>query len=237
MTKMIYKAFSKKFFGAKYERLPRTLLICLVVFWGLYLSHIRVQIAPFIFYLMTGTFTAGVMWQALSSEDNASFMENLMMLPFGRRDFTLSYIAALGTYVLFTKTGMLLAVLLAVGNWKPAEVFTALLWGVNGVLMTAGLFPFRKYWYAKSLWVLLSLALVFFFGNRSWFALPLAANGILAFLLLRQAEGYSFYLPRREKICRGKTHKGCSVWRYLFRYLTCHRKDRKSTRLNSSHSN
>ena len=34
MIKMTGKAFAKKLFGAKYERLPRTLLIDMIVFWG-----------------------------------------------------------------------------------------------------------------------------------------------------------------------------------------------------------
>ena len=65
---MMFRAFSKKLFGAGYERLVRTPLVCLILFWGLYLSEIKVQIAPFVLYFMTSTFTAGVMWQALVSE-------------------------------------------------------------------------------------------------------------------------------------------------------------------------
>ena len=79
--KMIFKAFSKKLFGAKYERLTRTIFICLIMFSGLYIAGVRVRISPFILYLMVSTFTAGVMWQALSSEDNAANMQNMMMLP------------------------------------------------------------------------------------------------------------------------------------------------------------
>ena len=62
MTKNIYSAFTKKLFGVKYERVGRTLLICLTVFWGLHISELQIKIAPFILYLMTSTFTASVMW-------------------------------------------------------------------------------------------------------------------------------------------------------------------------------
>ena len=82
--KMIFSAFSKKLFGVKYERLTRTVFICLIVFWGLYTGGFRIPVAPFILYLMVSTFTAGVMWQALSSEDNAVNMQNMIMLPFER---------------------------------------------------------------------------------------------------------------------------------------------------------
>jgi hypothetical protein len=43
---MTGKAFAKKLFGARYERLPRTLLIDVIVFWGLYIAGFQVQIAP-----------------------------------------------------------------------------------------------------------------------------------------------------------------------------------------------
>lgn len=59
--KMTFKAFAKNLFGAKYERLQRSIFIYLIVFWGLYITDWKVQIAPFIRYLMLSTFTAGVM--------------------------------------------------------------------------------------------------------------------------------------------------------------------------------
>ena len=44
--KMIFKAFSKKLFGAKYERLTRTIFIYLVMFWGLFIADFQIQIYP-----------------------------------------------------------------------------------------------------------------------------------------------------------------------------------------------
>ena len=108
--KMMFKAFAKKLFGAKHESLTRSLLVYLLVFWGLYISDFRVQIALSVRCLMVSVFTAGVMWQALSSQDNAANMQNMFMLPFDRRKFVFSYVAALGAYTIFTKTAALLAV-------------------------------------------------------------------------------------------------------------------------------
>lgn len=48
---MMFKAFAKKLFGEKYERLIKTLLICMIVFSGLRISGFRIQIAPVILYL------------------------------------------------------------------------------------------------------------------------------------------------------------------------------------------
>ena len=52
MMKMTGKAFAKKLFGAKYERLSRTLFMDVIVFWGLYIAGFQVQIASFIQVLM-----------------------------------------------------------------------------------------------------------------------------------------------------------------------------------------
>ena len=92
---MIFKVFSKKFFGAKKERLFRTVCTDLIVFWGLSMADFKTEISPSVLYLTVSAFTAGVMRQTLFSEDNAVYMENLIMLPFDRRKFVFSYIGKL----------------------------------------------------------------------------------------------------------------------------------------------
>ena len=59
MMKMTGKAFAKKLFGARYERLPRTLLIDVILFWGLYIAGFQVQVAASVRILMISAFTAG----------------------------------------------------------------------------------------------------------------------------------------------------------------------------------
>ena len=82
MMKMSFDVTAKKLFGVHYERLIRTLFLDLVIFWGLHIAGFRVEIAPFIRYLMSGAFSAGVMWQALPAGDNRANLENMFMLLF-----------------------------------------------------------------------------------------------------------------------------------------------------------
>lgn len=152
--KMIFKAFTKKLFGVKYERLIRTVFICLILFWGLHTAGFQIGIAPSILYLTVSVFTAGVMWQALSSEDNAADMQNMVMLPFEEREFVFAYIAAMGIYTFLTKTMVLLAVLLALSVWNRAEVLGSILCAVNAVLMTAAVFALKSYRHAGTLFCL-----------------------------------------------------------------------------------
>lgn len=223
----MYRVFAKKLFGVKYERLGKTLLIWLLMFYGLYLADYRVQIGPFILYLMISSFTAGVMWQALSSKDNAGNMENLLMLPFGEKRFIFAYVAALGTYTLLTKTAGLMAVVLAVSSWSGMEIAGSILCAVNGVLMAACIYAgsrrrsaARKILYMA--WACAVFADMVLFWDKAFFVPLLMGNILLAALLLCGADAYSFYAPAGGRNSVVKGGKRASVWRYLFRYLAAH---------------
>ena len=221
--KMTGKAFAKKLFGARYERLPRTLLIDVIVFWGLYIAGFQVQIAPSVRILMISAFTAGVMWQALSSKDNIAELGHMLMLPHKRREFVFSYVAALGAYAVLTKTGLLFAVVLAVSVWKPIEMVGMLLCMIHAVLMAAAVYSLRKYWYAGGIWTAAMVAVILFLGSRAWFSLLLFVNGMFAVLILWRADGYAFYQWESKKKRAIRQRKTASLWRYFFRYLSCHK--------------
>ena len=223
MMKMTGKAFAKKLFGARYERLPRTLLMDVILFWGLYIADFQVQVAASVRILMISAFTAGVMWQALSSKDNAVELKHMLMLPGHGREFVFSYVAALGSYTILTKTGLLLAVLLAVSAWKPIEMIGVAISMLHAVLMAAAAYSLRKYWYMGGLWVAAIVSAILFLGSRTWFGLLLLANSFIAILILWKADGYAFYQGESEKSHAIKQRKRGSLWRYFFRYLSCHR--------------
>ena len=226
--KMTGKAFAKKLFGAKYERLPRTLFMDVIVFWGLYIASFQVQIASFIRVLMISTFTAGVMWQALSSKDNAVELTAMLMLPYRRREFVFSYVGVLGAYTVLTKTGLLFAVLIAVSAWKPVELVAMILCMIHAVLMAAAVYSVRKYWYVGGLWTAVIVSAILFLGSRTWFYLLLLVNGLFAVLILWRADGYDFYQKESRK-SHGKAYhvvrqgKRATLWQYFFRYLSCHK--------------
>ena len=221
--KMTGKAFAKKLFGARYERLPRTLLIDVIVFWGLYIAGFQVQIAPSVRILMISAFTAGVMWQALSSGDNITELGHMLMLPHRNREFVFSYVAALGVYAVLTKTGLLFAVVLAVSVWKPIEIVGMLICMIHAVLMAGAVYSLRKYWYAGGIWTAAIVAVILFLGSRAWFSLLLFVNGMFAALILWRADGYAFYQWESKKKRALRQRKTASLCRYFFRYLSCHK--------------
>ncbi len=230
MMKMTGKAFAKKLFGAKYERIPRTLFMDVIVFWGLYIAGFQVQIASFVRVLMISAFTAGVMWQALSSKDNAAELQHMLMLPHRCRELVFSYVAALGAYAILTKTGLLFAVLLAVSAWKPVEIMGMVICIIHAVLMAAAVYDLRKYWYAGGLWTAGIVTAILLLGSRTWFCLLLLVNSLFAILILWKADGYAFYQRESKKhppgipLCQGLSQrKRASLFRYFFRYLSCHK--------------
>ncbi|MDE7341941.1 MAG: hypothetical protein K2N80_15540 [Lachnospiraceae bacterium] len=236
MMKMTGKAFAKKLFGAKYERLSRNLFMDVMVFWGLYIAGFQVQIASFVRVLMISAFTAGVMWQALSSKDNTVELTAMLMLPFHRREFVFSYVGVLGAYTLLTKTGLLFAVLLAVSAWKPVELVGMILCMIHAVLMTAAVYSVRKYWYVGGFWAVAIVSAILFmtiedsrsvdsigFGNGLLAGLLLLVNGLFAVLILWRADGYVFYQKESKKSHAVRQRKRATLWRYFFRYLNCHK--------------
>ena len=223
MMKMTGKAFAKKLFGTKYERLPRTLFIDVIVFWELYIADFQVQIASFVRVLMISAFTAGVMWQALSSKDNAVELKHMLMLPQHGREFVFSYVAVLGAYTFLTKTGLLLAVLLAVSAWKSIEMIGMAISILHAVLMAAAAYSLRKYWYAGGIWVAAIVSAILFLRSELLLDLLLLVNGLFAILILWKADGYVFYQKESKKSHTVRQRKRASLWRYFFRYLSCHK--------------
>ena len=245
--KRMYKVFARKLFGVKYERISRTIIIWLFVFYGLYLADYRVKVAPYILYLMVGSLTAGVMWQALSSKDNAENMKNMFMLPFDERQFVFSYVSVLGAYTLLTKTAGLMAVVLAVSSWNGMEILGSILCAANAILMTACIYArkrctvlcsvleseedgnhctFRKSMVNTglcSLWGGVVAAAVLLLRDRWIFFPVMTGNLLFTVWLLSGTDAYLFCFSdsSHNRVVRGRSH--ASVWRYLFRYLTAHK--------------
>lgn len=224
--KMTFKAISKKLFGVKYERLLRTFFVYFILFFGLYIADFQIQIASFIFNLMVSSFSAGIMWQALSSDDNRKNMQNIFMLPFEKKSPIFSYISALGIYTLLTKTAGLFAILLAVSRWSGSEILGSILCSVNAVLVTACIYPQKNSRLVKEiLWAGAILFIIFLVKQTIFFLLMIAGSCLTAILFLSNTDAYNFYSQAQtnRKIIKSPHHYyRYSVWRYLFRYLRTH---------------
>ena len=226
---MIFQVTAKKVFGADYEGLRKSFLIWAIVFLGLRIAQVRVETAPFILYLLSSSFTAGVMWLALSADDNRTNMMNLFMLPFETKNLNAAYVSALGLYVLATKTLGLLSVVWALSDLSGADILGSILCAVNAVWMSACVYTWRKrlrlgllwcgLWCGGVLGILQIQSLVFPVGF-----VALLGNAILSFLLTLRADAYAFYRrPDSVVRIRGAHLSFGLVWRYLLRYMMSHK--------------
>lgn len=223
----MFKIFTKKLFGVRYEGLKKALVIDLIVFWGLHTAGYRVAVSPSIVYLMASTFSAGVVWRALASEDNAADLRNLFMLPFAERTFVFSYVSAMGAYTLLTKTAGLLAVVFAVSAWSGGaagfRLVCAVICAVNAVLVTACAFTARKRRGICMLWGGTVIAAVFWLWDRAVFVPIILASILLAVLILSRTNAYAFYRRESGKVRHTGNGGRVSIGRYLLRYLASHK--------------
>ena len=211
---MLFNVFRRRLFGKGFEKFIKYIAMCTILFSGLYMAEIRIEIAPFFKYLMSGTFTAGVMWHALSS-DNSAELYGIAALPFRRHSFTLSYIGAYGLYTIITKSALLIAVILAVSVPDITEIIGMLICTLNGVLVTSAVYVMKKHRIAGFAWAITSVAAVF----SEYARILLSANLIVATLLLFAASPYNFINCFTAGAQLRGSHKH-SVWKYLFRYMT-----------------
>ena len=228
MKKQIYKAFAKKLFGLNYERIGKNLAVCLIVFWGLHLSGLRLAVAPSVLYLMTAAVTAGVMWQALSSADHARYMKNMLMLPLHGPEFVCVYTGVLGGYALLVKTAVLWAVVFAVSPRQMTEIAVCAACACNAVFLTALIFSRKNKrtpglpWAAGVVLVLVSVQ------SEMLLLAALAISGVCAAILLRKADPYDFYPQEKPSVYRTASSnrraegRRLLMWRYFLRYLKAH---------------
>lgn len=195
MDRAVCRVFAAELLGRKRERLRKSFLICLVVFYGLYTADIRVEIRPFFLYLTLWIFTAGVMWQTLAAGDQKELLRHILMLPFPRKRLIVSYGFVLGVYAIGMKAALPAAVLFAVARPGFLPAAGGMLCMLHAVLTAVCVYTRRKYrltdWLLKSADPY-SLA----FGKRT-----------------------GTRRRRRWKIRRG----GSLVLRYFFRYLFSHK--------------
>ncbi|MCM1121305.1 MAG: hypothetical protein NC416_01840 [Eubacterium sp.] len=132
-----FYAISKQLLGARYERVGKSVFLCLIVYYVVSVMGIKVAVAPSIFYLTMTFFSLGVMWRSLGSAQNAESMMGLFMLPFDNRRLVGAYMLAFGSYTLITKTLAVLTLFIVVGRWEVIQFVVTVLCACSGCLLAA----------------------------------------------------------------------------------------------------
>lgn len=217
----IVKAFSKQLFGAKYESAGKSLLAAVILFFAVYAASLRLIIAPFIFYLTSTFFTAGVMWQMLNGRRHIEAIQGMFILPFENRSFVFSYVLVLGLHTLITKTLLIWVLFFAASVWSVFEAAIALLCGCMACAVTSSVYRMVKKGHIvlPLLWVAGILAAIIFV-RQSIAVLTVALVSIIAAVIyLHFADAYDFYNTVAEKKSARYMGQTGNVFAYLMRYL------------------
>lgn len=220
MINMI-KAFSRQFFGPKHESIGKSMLAAAFLFIAVYAAEFRIAIAPFILYLTSAFFSAGIMGQVLAGRRHMENMQGMFMLPFDNRSFVFSYVLVLGAHTLITKTLLIWVLFFAAASWSIWEMITAVICGCMACAVTAaGYRMCRKgHILLPLLWTAGILAAILLV--RQWAAvLAVSTAGIAAAVLyLALADAYDFYSAVAAKRAVRNTGPAGSVFVYLTRCL------------------
>ena len=140
----ILKALWKQLFGAKHERVIKSLITCIILFLAVYTAGINMEIAASVLFLTATFLSAGTMWQAIHSSGNADPMAGLFMLPFTSRGMVFSFVLAFAGYTLLTIIFPVLALFFAVHEWSVLQIAVALFCACNGCFMAAAWYAMTK---------------------------------------------------------------------------------------------
>lgn len=215
------KAFAKQLFGAGYERIGKSMLVCLILFLVIYSAGLEVMISPSVFWLTVTALPAGIMWQVLTSAQNENSLRNLFMLPFRNRELTFSIVLTFAGHTLITKTFPVLALLFAVHRWSLAQIMVSLLCGFNGCMIAAAWYSMMKNRKLLRifLWGAAIFSAIFFIERILAFGLIVFVSLALSVLQLSSVDAYVFYHPVRAKGLTRHANREGSVFLYLVRYL------------------
>lgn len=219
---IILKALTKQLFGMQYERVGTSMIACVVLFFAIHTAEISVAIAPSILFLTATTFSAGIMWQALNSSQNAKNMIGLFMLPFTNRAMTYSVVLAFTGYALITKVFLVLTLFWAVHEWNAVQIIVSALCACNGCLMAAAWYTLtmkKRYLPLALLWCGAIFVTLFLVKQIMVLVLIVMGSLLLSLFRLFMADAYIFYRPVSAKLVIRCAKGRGSIFVYLLRYL------------------
>lgn len=230
----ILKALSKQIFGAKYERIIKSLIVCMILFLAAHAAEMEIEIAPSVLFLTATAFSMGIMWRTLNSSEHADRMTGLFMLPFRNREMTFSLVLAFSGYTFITKTFPVLVLFFAVQEWSVLQTAVSLLCACNGCFTAAAWYTMtnkaahrnetgfhrkKKLLPVVLFWCGVILLSIFFVEKIGFFVLVVLASLFLSILRLLTADAYLFYRPVSAKILIRSAKGTGSIFLYLLRYL------------------
>lgn len=218
------KVFSKQLLGARYERIGKSVIACIILYFSISLAELEIAVASSILYLTVTVFTGGVVWQALNSDSNAESITGLLMLPFKNKPLVIAYVGAFSFYAVITKTSFLLSLLFAVGNWNIPQMVLAVLCAFHACVLMAVFYSRKRIGRVLTmLWMAAIIAAIFLVESVSVLLVLTVISLLLSVLCIARTDAYRFYRPASARAAAQRSGGKGSVFAYLFRYLMAHK--------------
>lgn len=222
--------YLKKLLGKRGACAGKSLLNCGIITAASYAFYDSIAIKEKILYLILFTFTSGIMWKTLSSEEITVDIRGILLLPVPGSSVVRSCIAALAVYTVISKTSLLLTGLTILSGFEPWKITNGLLCASNACLCTTVIYFLLRSrtdtgYIGAAILTALELTLTLGTEKYTMALLSLLSLGIMM-LLLQKADPCSFGSPhsKTHKIKSSRTGiiKKGDVFRYLFRYMSSH---------------
>ena len=222
----MFEIMSRKLFGQRCRKLIRSVMIGIFIYTGLSNLEQNIPVAHSVLMLINLSVSSAVIMQFLGSKDNSGYLKGFYSMPFEEKNFISGYAAAMGLYVLSTRTLPVYALVLAFTKVSVLQIILILseyIFVCLGSMTVFAYFSDRKY-----ISVLLAAA-----GIAMCFLLPLdpvsavvylTASLLLMFWLIH-TDPYRFMRSdsgKQPKIRSSRSGRFL-VARYIFRYLMSNR--------------
>lgn len=216
-----FHVIAKQLLGVRYESIRKSLFVSFIIFLALYTAEIRVTAAPFILYLTATLFSLGVMWRSLNSAQNAKAMMGMFMLPFDNKELICSYLLALSSYTLVTKTLLVLTPFFAVEIWSIPQILIAILCACNGCVLAAAWYVMfvKRNIVPVVLWGCGIILSIFLVKQTLVFCGIVVVSFAAAVIYLLSEDAYLFYRPVPAKKVHSRNRGNGCIMLYLLRYL------------------
>lgn len=219
-----FKAFSKQLLGARYERIPQSVIACSILYLSLSLAQLKIAVAPSILYLSATAFTGGVIWEAFHAGSNAERLTGILALPFKNLSLVAGYVGAFSCYAVITKTSLLLSLLFAVGSPNIPQMVLAVLLAFHACAVMAVFYSRKRIGRVLTmLWMVTIIAAIFLIESMSVLLGLTGMSLLLAIFCIARTDAYRFYPPVGAKATARRRGGSGSVFVYLLRYLMAHK--------------
>ena len=226
---MEFQAVGRQLFGEKYRGVRNSVYTAAILFISLRLSGFRGAVSPRVLFLTAFVFSAGIMWENLSSKRSAEHFEGLFSLPFEDGRLKAAIVSAFAAFTLLSRSLPVLALFYALSDWKMWEIALSLFFAAAACVICAAWFALLCGGFGRRmrllrfstavLWAAAAISGILFLGTPVEKAAAAAVCLCPALPVLRRADCYVFLRSGISGRGPGRRYGGANVIRYFFRVL------------------